>query len=163
METLKYTCLPSFSSMHCMVCKFEKLSSSYRAFLLTVVMETMEYTCTQSFISMCTIVGKFEKWRSDFKENCLRLSVAGGCHGNQLSVMGNMYYVCVLSFIPICATINLLQFTKKHCPRLFVVVYKHVCCRFSFRWLNNLCIQSHVHIALTTCELHCPMCPHYNV
>ena len=24
METLKYTCVPSFSSMHCMVCKFEK-------------------------------------------------------------------------------------------------------------------------------------------
>ena len=59
-------------------------------FLLTVVMETMEYTCAQSFISMCTIVGKFEKGRSDFKENCLRLSVVGGCHGNQLSVMGAM-------------------------------------------------------------------------
>ena len=27
---------------------------------------------------------------SDFKENCLRLSVVGGCHGNQLSVMGVM-------------------------------------------------------------------------
>ena len=24
METLKYTCVPSFTSMHCMVCKFEK-------------------------------------------------------------------------------------------------------------------------------------------
>ena len=56
-------------------------------------METMKYTCAQSLISMCTIVGKFEK--------CLRLSVVGGCHGNQLSVMGVMYYVCVLSFIPI--------------------------------------------------------------
>ena len=55
------------------------------------------------------------------------------------------------------------SFTKKHCPRLYVVVYKHVCCWFSFCWLNNLCIQSRVHIALTTCELHCPMCPHYNV
>ena len=51
-----------------------------------VVMETMEYTCVQSFISMC----KFEKGRSDFKENCLRLSVVGGCHGNKLSVMGVM-------------------------------------------------------------------------
>ena len=30
METLKYTCVPSFSSMHCMVCKFEKWRSSYR-------------------------------------------------------------------------------------------------------------------------------------
>ena len=70
-----------------------------RAFFLTVVMETMEYTCAQSFISMCTIVGKFEKGRSDFKQNCLRLSVVGGCHGNQLSVMGVMWYVCVLSFI----------------------------------------------------------------
>ena len=59
--------------------------------MLTVVMETiMEYTCAQSFISMCTIVGKFEKGRSNFKENCLRLSVVGGCHGNQLSVMGVM-------------------------------------------------------------------------
>ena len=46
-------------------------------------METMKYTCAQSFISMCIIVGKFEKWRSDIKENCLRLSVVGGCHGNQ--------------------------------------------------------------------------------
>ena len=55
-----------------------------------VVMETLEYTCAQSFISMCTIVGKFEKGRSDFKENSLRLSVAGGCHGNQLNVMGVM-------------------------------------------------------------------------
>ena len=59
-------------------------------FLLTVVMETMENTCAQSFISMCTIVGKFEKGRGDFKENCLRLFVVGGCHGNQLSVMGVM-------------------------------------------------------------------------
>ena len=24
METLKYTCIPSFTSIHCMVCKFEK-------------------------------------------------------------------------------------------------------------------------------------------
>ena len=24
METLKYKCVPSFTSMHCMVCKFEK-------------------------------------------------------------------------------------------------------------------------------------------
>ena len=24
METLKYTCIPSFTFMHCMVCKFEK-------------------------------------------------------------------------------------------------------------------------------------------
>ena len=24
METLKYICIPSFTSMHCMVCKFEK-------------------------------------------------------------------------------------------------------------------------------------------
>ena len=32
-----------------------------------------------SFISMFTIVGK---GRRDFKENCLRLSVVGGCHGN---------------------------------------------------------------------------------
>ena len=24
MEMLKYTCIPSFTSMHCMVCKFEK-------------------------------------------------------------------------------------------------------------------------------------------
>ena len=24
MEMLKYTCVPSFTSMHCMVCKFEK-------------------------------------------------------------------------------------------------------------------------------------------
>ena len=58
-------------------------------YLLTVVMETMKYTCAQSFISMCTIVGKFEKERS---ENCLRLrlSVVGGCHENQLSVMGVM-------------------------------------------------------------------------
>ena len=24
METLKYTCVPSFTSMRCMVCKFEK-------------------------------------------------------------------------------------------------------------------------------------------
>ena len=55
-----------------------------------VVMEGMEYTCAQSFISMCTIVGKFEKGRNDFKENCLRLSVVGGCHGNHLSVMGVM-------------------------------------------------------------------------
>ena len=53
-----------------------------------VVMETIEYTCVQSFISTCIILGKFEKGRSDFKENCLRLSVAGGCHRNQLSVMG---------------------------------------------------------------------------
>ena len=35
-------------------------------------------------------VGKFEKGRSDFKENCLRLCVVGGCHGNQISVMGVM-------------------------------------------------------------------------
>ena len=55
-----------------------------------VVTETMEYTCTQSFISMCTAVGKFEKERSDLKENCLRLFVVGGCHGNYLSVMGAM-------------------------------------------------------------------------
>ena len=73
-----------------------------------VVMETMKYTCAQSFISMCTIVDKFEKGRSDFKENCLRLFVVGGCHGNQLSVMGVMLFACVLSFITICATIGLL-------------------------------------------------------
>ena len=78
METLKYTCVPSFTSMHCMVCKFEKWTSSYRekclgVFLLMVVMETMEYTCARSFISMWTVVGKFEKGRSEFKENCLRL------------------------------------------------------------------------------------------
>ena len=30
MEMLKYTCVPSFSSMHCMVCKFEKLRSRYK-------------------------------------------------------------------------------------------------------------------------------------
>ena len=30
METLKYTCVPSFTSMHCMVCKIEKWRSSYR-------------------------------------------------------------------------------------------------------------------------------------
>ena len=54
-------------------------------FWLMVVMETMKYTCAQSFISMCTIVGNFEKL-SDFKENCLRLSVVGCCHGNQFSV-----------------------------------------------------------------------------
>ena len=30
MEMLKYTCVPSFTSMHCMVCKFEKWRSSYR-------------------------------------------------------------------------------------------------------------------------------------
>ena len=30
METLKYTCVPSFTSMHCMVCRFEKCRSSYR-------------------------------------------------------------------------------------------------------------------------------------
>ena len=30
MEMLKYTCVPSFTSMHCMVCKFEKCRSSYR-------------------------------------------------------------------------------------------------------------------------------------
>ena len=24
MQTVKYTCVPSFTSMHCMVCKFEK-------------------------------------------------------------------------------------------------------------------------------------------
>ena len=24
METVKYTCVPSFTSMHCIVCKFEK-------------------------------------------------------------------------------------------------------------------------------------------
>ena len=71
-------------------------------------METMKYTCAQSFISMYTIVGKFEKCRSDFKDNCLRLSVVGGCHGNKLSVMGVMYYVCILSFIPISVTISLL-------------------------------------------------------
>ena len=29
METLKYTCVPSFTSMHSMVCKFEKCRSSY--------------------------------------------------------------------------------------------------------------------------------------
>ena len=61
-----------------------------RAFLLMVVMETMEYICAQIFISMCTIVGKFEKGRSVFNENCLRLFAVGGCHGNQLSVMGMM-------------------------------------------------------------------------
>ena len=47
-------------------------------FCWTVVMETMEYTCAQSFISICTI------------EKCLRPFVAGGCHGNYLSVMGAM-------------------------------------------------------------------------
>ena len=42
METLKYTCVPSFTSMHCMVCKFEKLRSSY-----------MEKCPRQFFVSGC--------------------------------------------------------------------------------------------------------------
>ena len=53
--------------------------------MLTVVM-AMEYTCA-SFIHT---FGKFEKGRSDFKENRLRLSVVGGCHGNYFNVMGVM-------------------------------------------------------------------------
>ena len=93
METLKYTCVPSFSSMHCMVCKFEKWRSSYREkclreFFCWWLSWKQWNTYAHSFISMCTIVGKFEKWRSDFKENCLRLFVVGCCHGNHFCVMG---------------------------------------------------------------------------
>ena len=33
------------------------------------------------------------------KKHGLRLFVVGGCHGNELSVMGATLYVCVLSFI----------------------------------------------------------------
>ena len=36
-------------------------------------------------IQMCNVKG-----RSDFKENCLRLSVVGGCHGSYLGVVGAM-------------------------------------------------------------------------
>ena len=66
MKTLKYICIPSFTSMHCMVASVRSEEvvigkSACGHFLLTVVVETMKYICTQSVISMCTIVGKFEK------------------------------------------------------------------------------------------------------
>ena len=62
-------------------------------------METMKYTCAQSFISMCIIVvGKFEKGRSDFKENCLRLFVVGGCHGNYRTVADRRKLRCIMPY-----------------------------------------------------------------
>ena len=62
MEMLKYTCVPNFTFMHCIVCKRSEevlIAKSARGhFLLTVVMETMKCTCAPR---MYTIVGKFEK------------------------------------------------------------------------------------------------------
>ena len=81
---------------------------------------------------MCTIVGKFEKGRSDFKRKlpeavCCRWLpwILLRCHG------GDVVCVCTEFHSNMCyhwPVIMINSFTKKHCLRLFVVVYKHVCC-----------------------------------
>ena len=113
-----------------------------------------------SGVSACSKLLKFE-------EKCLKpfVVVQTICsrHGNMLlSWKRCNNYTCVPSFISIRATIRKFETCKsqERWLRLFV---KHVLLLFWCWWLNTLCIQSFVHIALTICELHWHMCTIYNV
>ena len=118
---------------------------------------------------MYTVVGKFEKGRSDFKENCLRLSVVGGCHWKLLKCHGgDVVCVCTEFHSNMCyhwpvKMINI--FTKKTLPEAICCCLQ-TCLLLIFILLIEYIMYTelHVHIALTTCEfVHCLMCPHFNV
>ena len=61
METIVYTCVPSFTSRCTILSNFEKVILKKIArgyFLLVVVMEMIEYTCAPSFTSICGTLSK---------------------------------------------------------------------------------------------------------
>ena len=70
MVIMETACIPSFTPMHCMVCKFEKWRNRKSAWgdLFMVVMEKLKYTCVPSFTSMHCMVCEFEKWRSSYRK-----------------------------------------------------------------------------------------------
>ena len=77
--------------------------------------------------------------------------MVGGCHGNQLSVMGVMQYVCTEFHSNMCyhwPVIMINSYTKKHCLRLFVVIYKHVCCFLLIKYFmyKKSCSHSSYHL-----------------
>ena len=105
------------------------------------------YTRAPIFTSMRPTISKFKEWRSGFKEKLLQ------AFSNKMRSLWK--HAIVMEMVPMCATIESeeVNFKKSAWGYLFVA-YKHVQFWFWCLWLNTLCLQSFVSIALTICVLY---------
>ena len=94
METLKYTCIPSFTSMHCTVCKFEKC---YRKKCLRqFFVKWLSWKCSNTHAYQVSL--QCIPWCASLRNEKVAAGKTAWCNFLSMVIMEMLKYTCVRSF-----------------------------------------------------------------